>query len=64
MIVRVTAGAIFPHCPRYIPTMRLVEPSIYAPRPGEAPSEPAWKSFPEFAGAIHPRQKTAGGERE
>src|SRR6202048_5362191 len=34
MIVRVEAHAIFPNCPRYIPTMQLAEPSIYAPRPG------------------------------
>jgi predicted pyridoxine 5'-phosphate oxidase superfamily flavin-nucleotide-binding protein len=61
LIVRVTATAIFPNCPRYIPTMQLVEPSIYAPRPGIAPVEPAWKSNPAFADAIHPRQKTATG---
>src|SRR5215470_11972620 len=29
MIVRVQARAIFPNCPRYIPTMTLAEPSIY-----------------------------------
>jgi hypothetical protein len=61
MIVRVSAQAIFPNCPRYIPTMKVVEPSIYAPKPGEAPVEPAWKSAPEFADAVHPRQKTATG---
>jgi len=61
MIVRVTARAIFPNCPRYIPTMKLVEPSVYAPRPGETPVEPAWKSAPEFADAVHPRQPTARG---
>jgi len=61
MIVRVTARAIFPNCPRYVPTMALVEPSVYAPRPGGAPVEPAWKSAPEFAGAVHPRQPTATG---
>ncbi len=60
MIVRVTARAIFPNCPRYIPTMALVEPSVYAPRQGEAPVEPAWKSAPEFADAVHARQPTAG----
>ncbi len=59
MIVRVTARAIFPNCPRYIPTMKLVESSIYAPKPGVAPVEPAWKAFPEFVDAVHPRQKTA-----
>ena len=60
MIVRVTARAIFPNCPRYIPTMKLAEASPYVPRAGTAPVEPAWKGFPEFADAIHPRQKTAG----
>ena len=38
LIVRVTARAIFPNCPRYIPTMGSIEPSIYVPdrRPGRA----------------------------
>jgi hypothetical protein len=57
MIVRVTARASFPNCPRYVPTMRLAESSPYTPRPGEVPVEPAWKSSPEFADAVHPRQK-------
>ena len=30
----VAARAIFPNCPRYIPTMELVEPSIYRRDPG------------------------------
>jgi predicted pyridoxine 5'-phosphate oxidase superfamily flavin-nucleotide-binding protein len=64
LMVRVKARAIFPNCPRYIPKMTLVEPSIYAPRGGIAPPEPAWKSFPEFKDAVHPRQKTYGGEEE
>jgi predicted pyridoxine 5'-phosphate oxidase superfamily flavin-nucleotide-binding protein len=59
MIVRLRATAIYPNCPRYIPRMKLLDPSEYAPRPGEAPLEPAWKSFPEFKDAIHPRVKTA-----
>lgn len=61
MIVRVRARAIFPNCPRYIPAMQLVEPSVYAPRPGQEPPEPAWKSFPDFADCVHPRQPTAKG---
>jgi len=61
LIVRVKASAIFPNCPRYIPTMKLIEPSVYVPRPGETAVEPAWKSFPEFADAVHPRQKVATG---
>jgi uncharacterized protein len=40
MIVRVTARAIFPNCPRYIPKLQLTEPSVYAPRPGYELSEP------------------------
>lgn len=61
LIVRVTARAIFPNCPRYIPTMTLAAPSPYTPRPGEAPVEPAWKSSPEFADAVPPRAKAAAG---
>jgi predicted pyridoxine 5'-phosphate oxidase superfamily flavin-nucleotide-binding protein len=60
MIVRVEVRAIFPNCPRYIPTMTLAEASPYVPRAGEEPVEPAWKGFREFADAVHPRQKTAG----
>jgi uncharacterized protein len=58
LIVRVTARAIFPNCPRYIPTMQLVEPSSYAPRSGCDPVEPAWKGFADFKDYVHPRQKT------
>src|SRR5437016_5565085 len=58
MIVRVTARAIFPNCPRYIPKMQLVEPSIYAPRPGGDFPEPKWKSFADFKDHVHPRQPT------
>src|SRR5215510_10186646 len=43
LIVRVAARAIFPNCPRYIPSMQLIEPSIYARRSGCDPVEPAWK---------------------
>lgn len=62
LIIRVTARAIFPNCPRYIPRMRLVEPSIYTPKRDETPVEPDWKSFPEFANAVHPRQKARTSE--
>ena len=61
LIVRVIARAIFPNCPRYIPTMQLVEPSIYAPRSGYEAPEPAWKQFDDFKGYIHPRQPTFKG---
>ena len=61
LIVRVIARAIFPNCPRYIPTMKLVEPSIYAPRSGHEAPEPAWKQFADFKEYIHPRQPTFKG---
>jgi hypothetical protein len=62
LIVRVEARAIFPNCPRYIPKLALVEPSVYTPRPGCDPVEPVWKAFDEFKDVIHPRQPTARGE--
>lgn len=62
LIVRVAARAIFPNCPRYIPKFQLVEPSIYVPKPGCDPVEPAWKSFDSFRDVIHPRQPTYRGE--
>jgi predicted pyridoxine 5'-phosphate oxidase superfamily flavin-nucleotide-binding protein len=64
IIVRVQARAIFPNCPRYVPTMQLLEASIYAPRPGCDAPEPAWKSFADFKDYVHPRQPTAKGEPE
>ena len=61
MIVRVQAEAIFPNCPRYIPTFELVEPSAYAPRAGMEPVEPAWKTFEIFADVVPPRRPTFRG---
>jgi uncharacterized protein len=61
LMVRVEASAIFPNCPRYIPTMELKQESPYVPRAGEAFVEPGWKSSSEFADAIHPRAETFGG---
>jgi uncharacterized protein len=62
LMVRVTATAIFPNCPRYVPKLELVEPSIYTPRPGEDPVEPVWKGFDEFKDVVHPRQPTFRGD--
>ena len=64
LIVRVTARDIFPNCPRYIPKLELAEESIYAPRPGQEPVEPGWKSFPEFIDLVPPRQPTFKGQPE
>ncbi|MDP1738849.1 MAG: pyridoxamine 5'-phosphate oxidase family protein [Caulobacter sp.] len=61
MMVRVEARAIFPNCPRYIPTMELAEASPYTPRPGSDPVEPAWKGFDVFKDDVHPRQPTWKG---
>jgi predicted pyridoxine 5'-phosphate oxidase superfamily flavin-nucleotide-binding protein len=61
LIVRVTARAIFPNCPRYIPEMQMTGPSIYTPQPHVDPPEPAWKSFDDFKDCVHPRQQTWKG---
>jgi predicted pyridoxine 5'-phosphate oxidase superfamily flavin-nucleotide-binding protein len=61
LIVRIAARVIFPNCPRYIPTMQLIEPSTYAPRSGCQAPEPAWKSFADFKEHVHPRQPTFKG---
>jgi uncharacterized protein len=61
LMIRVAARVIFPNCPRYIPDMQLVDSSIYAPRPGVEPPEPAWKGFDSFKDHIHPRQPTFKG---
>ena len=58
---QVAARVIFPNCPRYIPDMQLVDPSVYAPRPGYEAPEPAWKDFDVFKDCIHPRQPTFKG---
>ena len=61
LIVRVEARAIFPNCPRYIPAMQMVSPSIYTPQPKCEAPEPAWKSFDDFKDVMHPRQPTWKG---
>ena len=62
LIVRIEARAIFPNCPRYIPKLELVEPSVYVPQPGQDPVEPVWKDFDVFKDVVHPRQPTFRGE--
>lgn len=57
LLVKVTPTDIFPNCPRYIPRMELVEPSIYAPQAGAEPVEPKWKAFPDFAAVVPPRRR-------
>ena len=43
-IIRMTAEHIFTNCPRYIPTMASEGASVFTPRDGYTPPEPAWKS--------------------
>jgi len=43
-IIRMTAEHIFTNCPRYIPVMATGEGSVYTPRDGYTPPDPAWKS--------------------
>ena len=58
-LVTVTARHIFPNCPRYIPNMQLVGPSMYTPQKGCEPLEPAWKGFAMFEDVVPPRKPTA-----
>lgn len=53
LLIRVRAAAIFPNCPRYLPGRD--GPSVFIPREGVAPVEPAWKDFSEFRDAVPPR---------
>jgi predicted pyridoxine 5'-phosphate oxidase superfamily flavin-nucleotide-binding protein len=57
MLVKVTPTDIFPNCPRYIPHLELIEPSVYAPELGETPVEPAWKTMPLFSDVTPPRRR-------
>jgi uncharacterized protein len=59
LMVRVTPRHIFPNCPRYIPQMQLVAPSVHVPAAGCSPIEPAWKSFADFKDVVPPRKQTA-----
>jgi len=43
-LIRVKVDYIYYNCPRSVPHMEFVEPSIYAPREGYTPPEPEWKS--------------------
>jgi predicted pyridoxine 5'-phosphate oxidase superfamily flavin-nucleotide-binding protein len=58
LIVRVAVTRIFPNCPRYIHKMKLVEHSVYAPRPGYTPPVPAWKTFDAFRDALPLRDRS------
>lgn len=55
-LIEVTPEHIFPNCPRYIHDLAAGESSKYAPRAGQAPLEPAWKSFDAFKDVTPPRK--------
>ena len=57
-LVRVTAQHIFTNCPRYIPKMTSETPSVYVPREGYTPPDPAWKSMP-FVKDIFERERSS-----
>ncbi|MBI5277574.1 MAG: pyridoxamine 5'-phosphate oxidase family protein [Burkholderiales bacterium] len=61
-IVRVTATRIFPNCPRYIHKMKLVEHSVYSPKPDYSPPVPAWKTFDSFKDALPARDRPGGSD--
>jgi uncharacterized protein len=63
LIVRIAADFIYPNCPRYIHRYTMVGESDYTPRAGAEPIEPAWKAMPQFADAVHARQKVARGDK-
>jgi predicted pyridoxine 5'-phosphate oxidase superfamily flavin-nucleotide-binding protein len=42
-IVRVHVREIFPNCPRYLPKLQRVEPSMFVPRAGVVTPVPGWK---------------------
>ena len=54
-LIRVTPEHVFPNCPRYIPDIASGTPSVYWPGTGQAPVEPAWKSFDAFKDVVPPR---------
>lgn len=57
LLVKVTPRAIFPNCPRYIPSLTQAAASEYLPRADAVPVEPQWKSFEMFADVVPPRRR-------
>lgn len=57
LMVRVTALDVFPNCPRYLPRLRIEEPSPYNPREGYIPPEPFWKSKPDLKDLLPAKQR-------
>lgn len=51
-IVRVRATHIFPNCPRYIHSMKLISYSVYVPGEQHTPPVPDWKRWDEFRSSL------------
>lgn len=60
-LVRVVADHIFTNCPRYIPKMAFEESSVYTPREGYTPPDPAWKSRSFVKDLFETERKHLGG---
>jgi len=58
LMIRVSAHAIFPNCPRNIPELKLETPSKYVPLLGQPRVEPGWKNFDAFKDVVPPRRPT------
>ncbi|MBR7621733.1 pyridoxamine 5'-phosphate oxidase family protein [Phenylobacterium sp. 20VBR1] len=56
LLIRVTPRDIFPNCPRYIPTLSVTAPSVYAPEADKPVVEADWKAHPMFADVVPPRR--------
>jgi hypothetical protein len=61
LAVRMHVRRVYPNCPRYIPKYKLIEPSPYLPRAGEAPLTPEWKRA-DWARDVLPAADMARGE--
>jgi predicted pyridoxine 5'-phosphate oxidase superfamily flavin-nucleotide-binding protein len=56
LAVEVQVTDIFPNCPRYLPTMEILQRSEYVLVLGKEALEPAWKSKPDLADYVHGRK--------
>jgi uncharacterized protein len=56
LAVEVSVTEIYPNCPRYLPTLQVVEPSEYVAALGREALEPPWKSKPDLVDYVHDRK--------
>jgi predicted pyridoxine 5'-phosphate oxidase superfamily flavin-nucleotide-binding protein len=60
LIIRVSVREAFPNCPRYIPKMKVEEPSRFVPKAGIKAPIPEWKQS-EWARDVLPADDPANG---